>query len=254
MPYWLKRHPFSVKAHFRDALVLAYAFPAELLSPLLPPGLILDTYKGFGIVAVALVQTKALRPAFLPSWLGRDFFLSGYRIFTRFRTSTGRNLRGLRILRSDADRGTMVFFGNLLTHYNYAHADVVVTRTHTSLDVQVKSLGGIADLHVNADLSNTPIAPPAGSPFKDLREARRFAGPLPWTFDYEEATDSIVMIEGIRENWHPSPVIVHVERLTFFDQRPFCETTPILANAFHVSDISYRWQRGVREPVARILP
>src|SRR5215813_3719101 len=100
MPYWLKRHPFAVKAHFREVLVLAYAFPEELLRPLLPPGLELDAYEGFGFLAVALVQTESLRPFFLPKWMGQDFFLSGYRIFTRLRTWNGRTLRGLRILRS----------------------------------------------------------------------------------------------------------------------------------------------------------
>ena len=82
---WLKRHPIPVVAHFQRSLVLAYALPGELLEPLLPPGLFLDRFKGFGFVAIALVQTRLLRPAFLPPWLGRDFFLAGYRIFARCR-------------------------------------------------------------------------------------------------------------------------------------------------------------------------
>jgi len=115
----LKRHPIPVVARFRRVLVLTYAFPQDLLRPLLPPGLELDTFHDFGFVAVALVQTERLRPAFLPRWMGQDFFLSGYRIFARFTTSSGRTLRGLRILRSDTDKPLMAFFGNLLTHYNY---------------------------------------------------------------------------------------------------------------------------------------
>jgi hypothetical protein len=39
MLHLLKRHPFPVKAFFRQSLVLTYAFPQELLHPLLPPGL-----------------------------------------------------------------------------------------------------------------------------------------------------------------------------------------------------------------------
>src|SRR5438045_3942449 len=113
---WLQRHPFPVRAHFRHSLVLTYAFPAAILEALLPPGLVLDTYREFGFLAIAMVQTQALRPSFCPALLGRDFFLSGYRIFCRYRTRAGRTLRGLRILRSDTDRRVMALFGNVLTH------------------------------------------------------------------------------------------------------------------------------------------
>ena len=85
MRHLLQRHPFAVEAHFDWTLVLTYALPAATLRPLLPPGLTLDEYDGQGFVAVALVQTRRLRPAGWPTWSGQDFFLTGYRVFTRFR-------------------------------------------------------------------------------------------------------------------------------------------------------------------------
>ena len=33
---------------------------------------------------------------------------------------------------------------------------------------------------------------------------------------------------------------------TFLERKPFSRTTPILANAFHVRDVPYQWQRGRR--------
>src|SRR4051812_45952931 len=81
----LRRHPFPVEAFFRWSLVLAYAVPKDALAPLLPRGLTLDTYDDtWGFLAVALVQTEDLRPRGFPRALGRDFFLSGYRVFARF--------------------------------------------------------------------------------------------------------------------------------------------------------------------------
>ena len=100
----LQRHPFSVEALFERSLVLTYALPQSALQPLLLPGLQLDTFKDFAFIAVALVETKHLRPAGLPKWLGRDFFLSGYRIFTKFVRPGRATLRGLQILRSDTDK------------------------------------------------------------------------------------------------------------------------------------------------------
>jgi hypothetical protein len=251
MLYRLKRHPIPIRAFFRHSLVLTYAFPKALLEPLLPPGLVLDTYGDFGFVAIALVQTEDLRPLFVPRALGRDFFLSGYRIFARFEPPNGRRLRGLRILRSDADSSLMVGFGNWLTHYAYRKAEVALAETPTSLEIQIRTAQAEADLHVLADLASQPAPLPAGSPFADLREARKFAGPLPFTFDYEKETHSLVLIEGVREHWDPQPVRVEVRLNTFFRQPPFSEASPILANSFHVSNIPYLWKRGVRVSLPR---
>src|SRR5437763_12981232 len=113
MLHLLRRHPFPVGAFFRHSLVLTYAYPARLLEPLLPPRLTLDTFDGYGFLTVALVQAESLRPAWIPAALGRDVFLGGYRIFTRF--GDGGSRRGLRILRSLTDRRWMYSAGSLLT-------------------------------------------------------------------------------------------------------------------------------------------
>src|SRR5215217_1657611 len=122
MLYRLRRHPIPIKAHFTSSLVLTYAFPEDLLRPLLPPGVSLYGHDGWGFLAIAMVQTRALRPAFLPEALGCSFFLSGFRIFSQFTTASGRTLKGLRILRSYTDRSLMLWGGNLLTRYGYRQA------------------------------------------------------------------------------------------------------------------------------------
>jgi hypothetical protein len=247
MFYRLKRHAIPVKAHFRASLVLAYAVPATVLLPLLPPGLTLDTYGDLGFLAVALVETQNLRPSFLPAQLGTSFFLSGYRIFTRYQTAAGRSLRGLRILRSDTNRLSMQLFGNLLTHYHYERSQVRVHATPQKYEVQVTTHDGRADLHVEADISTQSTAPPAGSPFANLTEARKFAGPLPFTFDYESQTHSIIRVEGVRQQWTPRPVSVTVHQNTFLEHPPLRGAGAILANAFYLEDVPYAWRPGIRE-------
>ena len=247
MLHLLQRHALSIKAHFRTSLVLTYAVPAAALRTFLPPGLMLDTYGDLGFVAVALVETRELRPSFLPAKLGMSFFLSGYRIFTRYRTTGGRTLRGLRILRSDTDKLSMQFFGNLLTHYRYEHSHCRVQRTEQNYAVEVSTPDGGADLFVEADLSAPPVSLPAGSPFADFREARKFAGPLPFTFDYEKQTHSIIRVEGVRQQWNPRPVSVTVHRNAFLDGDPFRSAGAVLANAFFLEDVPYSWRPGIRE-------
>src|ERR1035441_5733477 len=80
MVHLLQRHTLPIKAQLRASLVLAYAIPADVLRPMLAPGLALDTYGDVGFLAIALVETRDLRPAFLPAGLGLNFFLAGYQI------------------------------------------------------------------------------------------------------------------------------------------------------------------------------
>jgi hypothetical protein len=245
--YRLKRHPLPIKAFFRHCLVLTYAFPREILQPLLPFGLTLDTYEEFGFLAVAMVQTEALRPALLPPVLGLDFFLTGYRVFARYRNDRGRILRGLRILRSDTDRRLMAAAGNILTHYDYHRAAVQCVQRDAMLEIRIQTPGKEADLQLVADLASKPASLPEGSPFPTVKEARKYAGPLPFTFDYEPETHSMIVIQGVREEWDPQPIQVQVRECTFFRQAPFAKTEPILANAFHLANVPYLWKRGIRE-------
>ncbi len=240
----LRRHPVAVRATLRDCVTLTYAVPARVLRTLLPPGLELETVGDDGFVAVALVQTERLRPDGVPAALGGTFFLAGYRIFARFRTADGRALRGLRILRSDTDRTLMALGGNLLTHYNYHRCRTSVTTSLDDAHFTIDTTDGGGDVDVTVRFGEPAL--PEGSPFASVREARRFAGPLPYTFDYEPDTHAIVAIEARRTNWRPAPVRADVARLSFFDAAAFQGCTPRLAAAFHVRDIEYHWLRGVR--------
>jgi hypothetical protein len=242
MRHRLRRHPLSIAAHFRHSLVLTYAFPRDLLEPLLPPGLRLDTYGEYGLVAVATVQTERLRPSFLPCAVGLDFFLIGYRIFVRVERTP--SLRGLYILRSAADRRAIVVLGNLLTHYRYRLADVSCSERSGTLEIRVSTPGGETDLDVVADLNSRPAPLPENSPFTDFADARRFAGPLPYTFDYEHPSRSIIAVRAVRQHWDPQPIAVDVRQVTLFASPPFTARQPVLANAFYVGGVDYRWERG----------
>lgn len=234
----LKRHPFPVVAHFDRVMAVSFALPEEILAPLVPRPLEVDTYQGLGFVTAALVWTRRLRPAGFPAWLGRDFFLAGYRVFVRATTPEGRRLRGLRILRSETDRRTMVAAGNFLTHYRYRP----IRLEETPGNIRTTRPDGTVSLELSFS-SDPDSGLPEGSPFPDWRTARRFAGPMPFTFDLETPR-RIVVIEGRRADWSPRPFRVESCHLSLFDEAPFQGAQPILANAFAVENIDYRWERG----------
>jgi hypothetical protein len=240
---FLKRHPFSVVAHFERVVAVSFAFPEAVLRPLVPALLEIDTFEGLGFVTVSMVWTRKLRPEGFPAFLGRDFFLAGYRIFTRFRDDSGRRLRGLKILRSETDKRTMVWLGNLLTAYNYRRVNVQISESGPETRVATFLPDGNRTLDITFDASSENADLPVGSPFNDWHIARRFAGPMPFTFNTEE-DGTVVVIEGSRQDWVPRPILVKNWEVRLFDSDSFRETKPILANAFAVEAVSYRWEKG----------
>ena len=239
---FLKSHPFAVEAFFERSLVLTFAVPKDAVSALVPECLALDTFQDeWAFVAVALVQTQSLRPKGFPRALGNDFFLIGYRLFVRYTTRAGKRLRGLYILKSETDQRRMVLLGNLFTHYRYAKTDVSL-RTHGST-IEVASRQ--SDLRLTARVPAGAAPLPPHSPFASWREARRFAGPLPFTFAYDAATRAVLIVEGVREDWVPQPLVVDDYRVGFLDG--LAAKGLVLASAFTVRNIPYHWKKGRTE-------
>lgn len=237
---FLKNHPFAVEAFFRQSLVLTFAIPAERLQHLVPPCLSPDTFENkWAFIAVAMVDTKNLRPKGFPKGLGQDFFLMGYRVFVRYTTGNGKRLRGLYILKSETNKNRMAFFGNIFTHYRYSCADIVQKNEKGLATIRSNRSG----LDVSCRLPGETVPDlPAGSPFTSWKEARRFAGPLPFTFTYDQQRNNVLVIEGVRENWQPKPLQVLSYRLPFLDSLAVGQ--PILASAFIVENIPYHWKKG----------
>ena len=236
---FLKNHPFAVEAFFKSSHVLTFAVPKAQLKDLIPECLELDTFDDkWGFVAVAMVQTKNLRPKGFPKFMGNDFFLIGYRIFVRFRNSRNKRLRGLYILKSETDQRKMQFFGNIFTHYNYTTTDITQVENEQSLEIRSEK----SKFHLQLSKELDGVGLPTNSPFSDWKDARRFAGPLPFTFTYDEKKKELLIIEGVRQNWKPNPINVLDYDFEFINSLSF--QGAVLANAFVINDIPYSWKSG----------
>ena len=236
----LKNHPFAVEAFFETSLVLTFAIEKSQVQHLIPPCLELDTHNDqWAFIAVAMVQAKDLRPKGFPRFLGNDFFLAGYRLFVKFTNNAGKRLRGLYILRSETNKRKMQLLGNIFTTYNYTTTDIHQVKQNGILQISSERSG----FTVAIDTSEKEnIALPQQSPFTDWKEARRFAGPLPFTFSYDAGRKRVLIIEGVRENWIPKPV--HVIDYHFSFLAGMNLTGLKLANAFIIENIPYYWKKG----------
>lgn len=245
MLHLLKRHPWAISAHFDWSLALVYAVPGSVVQTMLPPGLEADTFGEWGFVAAAFVDTRRLRPSWAPAFMANDFFLAGYRLFVRGKLADGRCVRGLYILGSQTDSWQMTALGSLMTHYKYEKVTVQTNVSSVTMDLKITNRRRETVVDLSAGLQPS-TAPPEGSVFADLRTARRFAGPMPFTFSHEPETGSLVVVEGARQHWEPRPVSVNVRTLAFMEQEPFAIGR--LANAFWVEHVDYSWKAGTRVP------
>ena len=234
---FFKNHPFAVEAFFESSVVLTFAVPKEELKHLIPECLELDTHNDkWAFIAMAMVQTKGLRPKGFPKFMGNDFFLIGYRIFVRYTNNAGKRLRGLYIIRSETNKKKMEFFGNIFTHYNYTTTDISQIRKENNIELNSTHSG----FHLETEIGNIPL--PNNSPFTDWKEARRFAGPLPFTFTYDTATKKILIIEGVREDWTPKPIKIIDYSFAFLSSLKLKDA--VLANAFIIQNVPYYWKKG----------
>lgn len=239
---FLKNHPFAVEAFFESSLVLTFAIPKEQLINLIPECLQLDTFQDkWAFVAVAMVQTKDLRPKGFPKFMGNDFFLIGYRVFVRYTNKAGKSLRGLYILKSETDNKKMEFIGNIFTHYNYTTTDIIQFEHQNTKEI----FSNKSKFKIIIDTIEENILLPEHSPFADWKEARKFAGPLPFTFTFNVEKKEVLIIEGVRQNWTPNPIKIIEYSFGFLSSLKF--ENSVLANAFIIKNTPYYWKKGKTE-------
>ena len=239
---YLKNHPFAVEAFFESSLVFTFAVPKEQVENFIPECLSLDTYQDkWAFIAVAMVQTKDLRPKGFPKFMGNDFFLIGYRIFVRYKNINGKSLRGLYILKSETDKKKMAFFGNIFTHYNYTSTDI-----HLSENESIREISSLkSNFKIEIGKNAKDVKLPADSPFSNWTNARKFAGPLPHTFTYNIKDKTVLTIQGLRQNWKPKAIKVESYHFPFLNQLNLSGV--VLANAFEIKNIPYQWKKGTIE-------
>ncbi len=236
---FLKNHPFAVQAFFDSSVVLTFAVPKEQLNHLIPDSLQLDIFEDrWAFIAIAMVQTRGLKPRVLPAAFGSDFFLVGYRIFVRYKNKAGKVLRGLYILKSETDKKRMEWLGNIFTHYNYTTTDI--KQVYNNQERYVRSVQSDFEVTFKEGDKDTPL--PSGSPFPHWKAARRFAGPLPFTFTYFPDKKEMLIVEGVRQNWVPQPIEVVDYSFSFLHSLNLAKLR--LANAFIIKHIPYYWKKG----------
>lgn len=232
--------PFPVKAWFDFFVVLFFSIDKNNTISQIPAPLELDLYKDHGIFAIAIVKTKKFRPAFLPSWIGMNFNLVGYRFLTTYKGDDLKTIRGLKIVKSQTNQKIMQWIGDKLTQYKFNYNPInivtennIVTIIGTGISIKLK-------MHEEEEI----IPLPFNSIFDNWTQARKFAGPLLYTFEVNEKTKELSITEGTRKNWTPKPIEVISANIDFLNQDSIKQLNPILSAAYMVKNIPYSWKKA----------
>ncbi len=231
--------PFPVEAHFRSSLVLTYYIPRQCVEAMLPAVFELDLVnEDMAAIAVALVDTQSLRPAGWPSSLGRDFVLAGYRLFVRYPRAEGGVRRGLYILGSQTNKKSMKILGNSLTAYRYEYLPIRFEQ-----EGEICTIEAADAMRIKADFSEHRFEPNAV--FDSLDLAKKFAGPMPWTFSFQPEQNRVSMVRGQRSLWKPK-----IAKILHSDIPKLGELgleDAVFSHAFHVHKIDYLWKKAEYE-------
>lgn len=142
------------------------------------------------------------------------------------------------------DKSRMALLGNFFTRYRYVRTGVRVNAAGNRFTAADPQTG----LHISADLADdAPPSLPKTSPFPDWKTARRFCGPMPYTFSMDETRNRAVLVKGRRTNWQPRAVHVRQHHVPWLDIAGYSHAR--LASAFVVRDVPYFWERGRSEPL-----
>lgn len=198
----------------RRILVNYRADPAVIAS-LLPAPFRPKIHDGFGMVGICLIRLRAVRPRFVPAWLGLASENAAHRTAVEW-DEDGRVREGVYVRRRDTDSRLNALAGGRVFPGLHSHARFDVRETGTHFEVALRSDDGATEMAVVADVA---AEWPAGSIFGSLEEASAFyrAGSLGYS-----ATPDPRRFQGLElrcPNWQVEPLTVASVRSSFFDDR-----------------------------------
>ena len=115
------KHPFPMKAIFRNCFLVNYSMEPQTLQNVLPPGLTPDLYKGKAFVSIVIADLEDMRIGFLPKCFGMNY----KQIVYRAHVLAPNGERGVTFLKSYANSVPMSFTGSLFSIFHFNMCDVL---------------------------------------------------------------------------------------------------------------------------------
>jgi uncharacterized protein YqjF (DUF2071 family) len=236
----LLKHPFPMKALFRNYFLVNFAVAPEVLQALLPTPLTPALHNGSAFLAVVIADMDRMRPAFLSRVLGVSYRQVAYRAIVECEGE-----RGVYFLRSDADNDLMCRLGNLMSDFRFHFADIAHEQSETAFRYDLTSYSeDPADIHALFDLTQTSHTLPPTSRFASLPEAQKFLVELYTAF---VVNGPHVKIRTLRVERGALDITVVPDRTQVYEfmqcSPAFPEGSASIDSIFYIGTLPYYWHR-----------
>ena len=216
--------------------LFTFQTPSECAVALLPPELQPVEHHGCAFWNTVVCQVQNMRPKLSPLPWGVTYWHVAYRLYVRFKTSSGQVIEGLYFLRSDCDNSLMSFVGNILTDFKFNTASVRVTLGEHNTDIAIKAPDGDA----NVRITDNPAILPEYSAFRSLDEAKHFLKYKPNGISIgPDHSGNIVHIMRDETAWTSKLRSVEQAHWSFLEDK---NVRPEIC--YEVDAIDYQWNRA----------
>lgn len=194
-------------------VLVNYRVNPDVLQRVLPPPFHPKLVRGVAIAGICLIRLKAVRPAFVPNWLGVSSENAAHRMAVEWRDESGRLREGVYIPRRDTSSRLNSLVGGRLFPGIHHHARFTVHETADRFEIALRSDDGGTELALRATLA---AALPKTSVFESLAAASAFfeGGALGYS-----ATDDPRRFQGLELRclqWQVEPLTVEHVHSSFF--------------------------------------
>jgi hypothetical protein len=229
----------ELQATIERRLLVNYRVDPEVLAAVLPAPFRPATVDGYGVGGICLLRLAAVRPVGLPQRFGLTSENAAHRIAVEWDTPSG-SANGVFIPRRDTSSRISALAGGRVFPGWQRRARFDVREGRGRFEIRVTSQDGLADVEVDAQLSEGPMP---GSIFATVEEASTFFRSAPIGY---AATPCDGVYDGVElgaDGWNLEPLRLQRVTSAFFDDPArFASGTATVDSAFLMSQITTRWR------------
>ena len=236
-------HLPAVRGTIARRLLVNFRCDPDVLARLLPSPFRPKLVDGQGVAGICLIRLEAIRPAFLPAFVGFDSENAAHRIAVEW-NSCGRACEGVFIPRRDTDSRLNEIVGSRIFSGIHHPAEFWVSESPDEFAVKMQSADGTTFVQIQACVADSL---PPDSVFHSLNEASTFfqGGAIGWSARPQD--NEFDGLELHCREWRMTPLEVNNVESSFFANRNLFPCGSVeFDSAFLMRDIAHEWRNRGR--------
>lgn len=218
-------------------ILVNFRVDADVLARWLPRPFRPKLVRGFGVAGICLIRLKAIRPRWMPAWLGVSSENAAHRIAVEWEQD-GVLKQGVYIPRRDTSSRLNAFAGGRLFPGVHHHARFDVTEGGGSYRIEVAN----AEVQI-AVAAKECQSWPAESVFSSVNEASDFFACGSLGYSPSKRGGILDGLELRSDDWHVEPLAVeHIESSFFDDAHRFPPESVQFDCALLMRDVRHEWR------------